>query len=315
MNIYTAASDASTNDVIDWVYFLSPHHKINRFNDYTIPQQFSIHIANGSLASPKSWYRRGSIFKPCIKWQTESKELDLIRKTYDTENEFIYEAYLDTVFDPLSAINAAKDNDTNKLINLRRAIAKGLDVPDTLVSNELAAIDNFLRDEQDYIIKDVAQDPIHMERGGTRFLIGLMPLKLTGKAIRERLQNNTSTYGFLFIQQYIEKRVELRIFYLKGICYSMAIFSQNNPKTQTDYRNYDKENPNRCIPFKLPENVAHKLHAFMNSAGINCGSIDMIYTPERRFVFLELNPIGQFQWLARNCNYDIERAIAKFLLT
>ncbi|OJV54137.1 MAG: hypothetical protein BGO31_12325 [Bacteroidetes bacterium 43-16] len=247
--------------------------------------------------------------------QSGCRELDLIRKTYETENAFIYEAYLDTLFDPLRAINAAKDNDTNKLINLRRAIAKGLEVPDTLVSNELAAIHSFLRDQQDYIIKDVALDPIHIERAGALFLIGLMPLKLSGKAIKERLQNNTSTYGFLFIQQYIEKRVELRIFYLKGICYSMAIFSQDNPKTQTDYRNYDKENPNRCVPFKLPGNVEQQLHAFMNSIAINCGSIDMIYTPDQRFVFLELNPIGQFQWLARNCNYDIERAIAQFLLT
>lgn len=52
----------------------------------------------------------------------------------------------------------------------------------------------------------------------------------------------------------------------------------------------------------------------MKDIDMNCGSIDMIYSPEGEYIFLEVNPVGQFQWLSKSCNYDIERQIAFDLL-
>src|SRR5690606_13210058 len=91
-------------------------------------------------------------------------------------------------------------------------------------------------------------------------------------------------------QNYIYKKYELRIFYLKGQFYSMAIFSQQNEKTKIDFSNYDRNRPNRFVPYKLPQKVEKKLHKFMRSINMNCGSIDMIYTPKGEYVFLEVNP-------------------------
>lgn len=315
MNIYSSSSDVSTNDVIDWVYFLSPYPKIKRFNDFYIPQKFSIHISKENPNQEKAWYRRGFIFSPDVPMNNDP-DLDKIYKAYLSENKFIYEAFLDSAFNQINTINAAKDNNTNKIINLRRALEIGIDVPESFVSNDLTEISNFLCDNRQYIIKDVSLDPIHIQRGDIHFAIGVQPTMLSGLTIKKKLQNcQSSSLGFLFIQEYINKKIELRVFYFRGKIYCMAIFSQNNEKTQIDYRNSDKENPNRCIPFKLPEYIEAKLILFMNEIKVNCGSIDMIYTPDKRYVFLEVNPIGQFQWLARNCNYDIEREIAKFLLS
>jgi len=44
------------------------------------------------------------------------------------------------------------------------------------------------------------------------------------------------------------------------------------------------------------------------------GSIDMILTPEDEYVFLEVNPVGQFQWVAEHCNYPINQKIAEYLI-
>ncbi len=315
MNIYTSATDGSTNDVIDWIYFLAPDQVIRRFNDYQIPQQFSIHISKERLNLDKSWYRRGNIYLTNNKRNNQDQDVATIREKYGTENQFVYEAFLDQIFDPLNSINAVKDNNTNKIINLRRAVSKEIEVPETLVSNELNEINGFLKDDQQYIIKDVALDPINITRNDINFSIRLLPQKLSGKAIKAHLNLSPSnSREFLFIQEYIEKKVELRIFFIRDKIYGMAIFSQNNERTRTDYRNYDTELPNRCVPFRIPRQLEAKVQSLMTEIGINCGSIDMIYTPDKRFVFLEVNPIGQFQWLARNCNYDIEREIAQFLL-
>ncbi len=53
-----------------------------------------------------------------------------------------------------------------------------------------------------------------------------------------------------------------------------------------------------------------KINAFMQDVNLNSGSLDFIYTPEREFVFLEVNPVGQFDWLSTHCNYFIEKHIA-----
>jgi hypothetical protein len=95
-----------------------------------------------------------------------------------------------------------------------------------------------------------------------------------------------------FFQQYIDKKYEIRTFYLKGVFKSMAIFSQQDAKTQTDFRNYDEERPNRCIPYMLPKIFEKKLHKLMQLLKINCGSIDILVTPNDEFYFLEVNPIG-----------------------
>jgi hypothetical protein len=41
--------------------------------------------------------------------------------------------------------------------------------------------------------------------------------------------------------------------------------------------------------------------------------VDLIYTPDGEYVFLEVNPMGQFHWLSENCNYYLEEFIANQL--
>lgn len=94
----------------------------------------------------------------------------------------------------------------------------------------------------------------------------------------------------------------------------MAIFSQNDDKTKIDYRNYNKEKPNRTIPYLLPENISSRLSRMMCKLDLNSGSIDMIVTPRDEFIFLEVNPVGQFGMVSKPCNYNLEYEIATYLM-
>ncbi len=94
----------------------------------------------------------------------------------------------------------------------------------------------------------------------------------------------------------------------------MCIFSQQNEATKIDFRNYDQIKPNRMIPYRLPENIKTTIHDFMDAIGMQCGSIDMILTPNNEYVFLEVNPVGQFQWVEKCCNFDLSKAIARVLI-
>jgi glutathione synthase/RimK-type ligase-like ATP-grasp enzyme len=115
------------------------------------------------------------------------------------------------------------------------------------------------------------------------------------------------------LQINIPKRYELRIFYLAGKFYSMAIFSQQDTQTQLDFRNYNREKPNRNVPYQLPKEIENKLDLFMKAMDLDTGSIDMIVTPELEYVFLEVNPVGQYDMVSVPCNYFLHEKIAKYL--
>jgi D-alanine-D-alanine ligase-like ATP-grasp enzyme len=49
----------------------------------------------------------------------------------------------------------------------------------------------------------------------------------------------------------------------------------------------------------------------MKDLDLESGSIDMVFTQDGEFVFLEVNPIGQFGMTSYPCNYFLEKIIAK----
>ncbi len=93
----------------------------------------------------------------------------------------------------------------------------------------------------------------------------------------------------------------------------MAIFSQQNEQTALDFRHYDKERPNRNVPFKLPADLEEKLLELAKLFKMNSCSFDLIYGIDKEYHFLEVNPVGQFGMTSFPCNYNVEKQIAEFL--
>jgi len=113
-----------------------------------------------------------------------------------------------------------------------------------------------------------------------------------------------------FVQDRIDKKFELRIFYLDGKCYSMAILSQSDEQTKVDFRKYNNEKPNRCVPFKLPRDIEKKIQRLFKKLELNTGSVDLIIDKNDKFFFLEINPVGEFLMVSLPCNYYLENQIA-----
>ncbi len=115
------------------------------------------------------------------------------------------------------------------------------------------------------------------------------------------------------VMSLVEKSFEIRSFYLDGEFYSMAIFSQLNKQTSVDFRKYSSELPNKNEPFKLPDEIEKKLDKLYRRLNLNTGSADFMVDKEGNYVFLEINPVGQFQMTSLPCNYNLEQKIANYL--
>ncbi|MBP6750029.1 MAG: hypothetical protein KA144_10355 [Xanthomonadaceae bacterium] len=68
--------------------------------------------------------------------------------------------------------------------------------------------------------------------------------------------------------------------------------SQDDERTRTDYRDFSAEID--YIAETLPQEIERRCREFVHSYGLTFGALDLIFTPEGEYVFLENNPAGQF---------------------
>jgi hypothetical protein len=247
------------------------------------------------------WFRRGSIqFKYSIKEKILSKFCsDFLEEEYGYISENLY-----TIPSSISSYQADPNN--NKLDNLIYAKHSGLKIPATIVTSTKKDALTFLRKYDFCISKPLNNAHLDGKVVGELYIAS----KGTFKVNEEDFLALDDTFIPMLMQQYIPKVFELRIFYFMEKFYPMAIFSQKDEKTTLDYRNYNEETPNRCVPYTLPDNIVDSLKKFIDKIQLKTGSFDLIYSTDDNYYFLEVNPNGQFGWVSDNCNYYIEKNIA-----
>jgi glutathione synthase/RimK-type ligase-like ATP-grasp enzyme len=65
---------------------------------------------------------------------------------------------------------------------------------------------------------------------------------------------------------------------------------------------------------QLPSAIEDMLLAFHQTLGLVYGAYDFIVTPDEQYVFLEVNPVGQWLWLEEITGIPISDSIARYLL-
>jgi hypothetical protein len=106
----------------------------------------------------------------------------------------------------------------------------------------------------------------------------------------------------------VPKRFELRISVVGEQVFAAEIQSQDSNHTRHDWRRYDSF---RTVyrQHTLPDDLHQRCVRLIKLMGLRFGAIDMVFTPDGRYVFLELNPNGQYLWLEEAANLPISDAI------
>lgn len=277
-------------------------------NIFIVQKSISIqfHHKNRSLdtKSIKSfWYRHGTLLKESDRLFAMKKDINWYLKEEAKATEVFFMEELDKK----ARINRMTDGELNKLSQLSCAISCGLKVPETLLASTKTDVLSFFKRSKQIITKSI-QVPLNISKNNKRYLL------LTALFDATDLRKTSANFLITKFQRQIKKQLELRIFYLNGIFYSMAIFSQRNPKTRLDFRNYDNAHPNRTVPYLLPFHIKKKLKELMKRMRLLSGSIDMIVDDKNEYYFLEINPVGQFGMVSFPCNYYLEQKIAALLI-
>jgi ATP-GRASP peptide maturase of grasp-with-spasm system len=193
----------------------------------------------------------------------------------------------------------------DKFMVLNKAKSLGLRVPVSLITNNKMAV--FSDMPTDIIAKSLSDISFIETKDKDLLTMFTFPLKPLKKSV-------PNTFLPTLVQEEIKKEFEIRTFYIDGQFFSMAIFSQSDPQTRTDFRKYNHLRPNRYVPYVLEKDIEQKLTLLLQQLDINTGSIDLILTPEGETVLLEINPCGQFGMMSQPCNYPLEEIVADTLI-
>lgn len=313
--IFSHDSDFSTCEVIDWLTFYKVRFiKINssetaslkklNFEGDLILQFGKIEINLQDVTA--FWFRKGELnlhysraVDSSLLFAQRINNFFISEKNYLTD--FIYQA-----FQQRRCLGNFINADPNKLEVLQAAMECGLDIPPTLVTPRKAELQSFKDQYNEIIVKSIGTMAGFNEEQYSMYAY-------TEIITQEFIDTQPEVFQPSLFQQKIDKKYELRIFYLHGVFYAMAIFSQLDPQTSVDFRKYNREKPNRTVPYTLAEEHKEKLQSLMQRFKFNTGSIDVVVDIRGKHYFLEVNPVGQFGMVSYPCNYDLENKIAKFL--
>jgi hypothetical protein len=196
-----------------------------------------------------------------------------------------------------------------KASQLTQAVQVGLEIPDTLITNDPAEFLEFYRKHDGHIISKLASPVFNRD-----YLDGI------GVRYTEVVSNRDVGYfksvrnGPTIFQSYVPKKVELRVTVVGDMFFPAEIHSQTTRRTTHDWRHYDDLNT-PVYPHVLPAEVEEKLRKMLRHFGLHFGAIDMIVTPDGRYVFLELNPNGQFLWIEELTGLPISDAMCDLLMS
>jgi len=197
--------------------------------------------------------------------------------------------------------------DIDKLTSLTMANDAGLSIPKSTVSNNKKCIQDFINEKPESITKPIKFSGYFNADNGYTYTV------LTNKITNKNLSDTKTKHFFpTLIQEKIDYEFEIRIFYLDGEFYAAAIIVPNTK--YTDVKRHFGKAEIHWVPYQLPKLIEDRLHKFMKSIKLNTGSIDMMKTNEGDYVFIEVNPVGQFIAPSRRCNFKIEKRIAEWLI-
>ena len=115
-----------------------------------------------------------------------------------------------------------------------------------------------------------------------------------------------------YLQKKIDKAFDIRVTVVGEKVFAVRIDSQQRQETATDWRKGENLLPH--CKAQLPIDVEQKCIDLIKELHLGFGAIDLIEDKDGKYVFLEINPNGNWAWIEKQTGYDISGEIVKRLV-
>ena len=294
--IITSSMDSTASYIMKKYFGLADFFRLNvdKFSEY----RFYIGNNGWSISDQDSIVDSESVYsiyyrKPMLPdlRTYDSQYLVLIQKDIISIINGIADAFHGMVITKPSILRKAE----NKVFQMIYVDENGWNIPRTYIGNEEKIGDKFIRTMS--VIKPLTTG------------------KTFGKNRWELYQTNIFK-GFkedisltpIYLQYYVPKQYEARVTIIGREIYVVRIDTKNKIDWRLDYPNH------KYTMITCPEDIIKKCYQMMKDFDLIFGAFDFIVTPENEWVFLEVNPNGQWLWLEQSLGLDISKKIIDKLI-
>lgn len=202
----------------------------------------------------------------------------------------------------------ARDLAGDKAHQLRLAVDAGLRVPETIITNSPARARAFCARFPETVFKLL--NPPRIDYGDRARWIGT---RLLDRGDLEALEGLRRCPGIF--QPRIPKRFDLRVTVVGNRVFAAEIHSQADPRGAVDFRMALAEDPG-ALPHavhRLPGEIRERILVLARKLDLVYCAVDMVVTPRGEYVFLEVNPSGQYGWIEHWTGLPITYALVRML--
>lgn len=183
----------------------------------------------------------------------------------------------------------------NKVYQMKIAKKVGFKIPESSIGTELNIINRLI--EHKSIIKPLTTGKI-VCNGRCE----IIQTSLIDKKIDEDI-----SFTPLYIQKYIDKSYELRVTIVENNIFSVKIEAFD----KIDWRISQEKNKYSVVD--IPETIKKKCFNMLKIMNLNFGAFDFIVNKNNEYIFLEVNPNGQWLWLEEELGIMISQKILNYL--
>ena len=256
------------------------------------------------------WYRRTDI--QVYRFGTGEFSQDALR-TYSKEHMKTRSEQIQRCFHSKKCLGKFGFGNYNKIEFLELCTSLNIEIPKTLVTRSKLRLLEFWKDCKEEVITKSLAFPFECINYNESGEMDSYRMGYTVPVGRPELESLPEFFDLSIFQEKLDKLFEIRSIYLDGKIYSEAIFSQSREVAALDYRlGYDSGM--RMCNYTLPKAIEKQVGQLMTKLDLNFGSLDIVVTKDKRYVFLEVNPNGQYGAVSQTTNSNVDYEVAKFLM-
>lgn len=310
--VLTSLEDTTADDVIDELNQLGV--PVIRLDPGDFPAEVTLSAGVGAGAGTHGMLRTA----------TRTLDLSAVRAVYrrrPSPCRFNHLAVQDAIFAAAQArhglggvldalpgalyVNHPRNNDAAdyKPVQLAVAVDLGFTVPATLITNDPEEACAFAQAHGPVIYKPL-RTCSYRDAEGQALTVW------TQEVDPSEIDDTVRGTAHLF-QQRVRKNADVRVTVIGREVFAVRISTDDGDGGLLDWRqDYDRHT---YTVIELPHSVVTRIHQLLDRFGLHYGAVDFAETPEGDLVLLELNPNGQFAWLADATGLPMAAAMANVL--
>jgi hypothetical protein len=248
-----------------------------------------------------AWYWKVGGFRVANAEQNVAKQLSLVNEL-TMWNHTIWGLFPDEIWINSPRRTAQAEAKLQQLLTARSV---GFAIPESLVTNDWARIENGLLAASGKIVVKTLRGVI----ADTNELKVMFTTVLDQPAISE-IREETTPFPGLY-QPFLTKAREWRVTVVGDNVFPASIYTTDEAKD--DWRIHQM---NPSVTFRhepLPDEIEQMCRAYLKAMELRYGAFDFVEQSDGQIIFLECNPGGQHNWLEQELGLPIADAIASEL--